>query len=954
MSAPDVRHISGMMTRMLVEHLVSRCEAGTAARVLREAGETRPIDELTSDATWSSYAEFRSLLEAAARVLGGVDHLRDVAAQTSLVAESSADYTNMLQTLGSPATLYADMGPTTRVLAPIVIIETQEVGPTEWIVRQRFEPGFEPYPEYCAFAAGLSTLTPVLFGYPPAAVVEETCTCHGAPWCSFRVSWRELDETERAAAFYETRAQVLDASLESLQDTLGELVSMEDVDQLLEHIVASVAGAVRAPAYLLALHHLPSVSRHLHSVGVEADEAERLAARALAGDISDSASHLVVDVASSRRSYGKLVALNRNTNGFFARERRSLEAYARFAAAALDSATALDESRRQAATSRALLDLASALADVTSTDGMGVRLANAVPLVIDCDRALVALFDEREPNATVIGGYGYPQEMYEQLTRDGLPAAPLLELIARADYHERDSSELVRAVMGVTGSLAAATTPIVSNGRTIGMIGACVTERPERLRHDPDLQLRLRGLASQASTALRMTQLLDALRHQALHDPLTGLPNRALIVDRAEQMLARSRHSRVPVAAMFIDLDGFKDVNDSLGHNVGDELLREVAQRLRRALRDTDTVARLGGDEFVALLEGLEQRAVEAASARVLSVLREPFVVRKDAPQQVMVSASIGIAMGERSSATELLRDADVALYAAKAAGKNQALTFHPSMRSSVDNRLALEGALRDALAHQQFFLVYQPTFDLSTLAVTGFEALLRWRRPDGEVVMPSVIIPALETSGMIEAVGRWVLHEACQEAVRLRALGHDLSMSVNISTRQLQSDALVDDVRDALAASGLPGALLELELSETSVMSDAPSIIDRLARVKGLGVRVAIDDFGTGYSSLAHLRQLPVDAIKIDRSFIASIADSPAADAVIDALVELGRTLGLDTLAEGIEEVGQLRFLQERDCDAGQGFLISQPLEASEVVDFLASYRPNAPATVPRRTRSS
>jgi diguanylate cyclase (GGDEF)-like protein len=931
-----------MMTRMLFEHLVSRSDPGTAAQVLRVAGESRSLEELTSDTSWSTYDEFRRLLEATAHVLGGVDRIRAITEQTSIVAESSADYTNVLQTLGSPATLYADMGPTTRVLAPIVMVETEEVGPTEWIFRQRFEPGFAPFPEYCAFAAGLSTLTPALFGYPPATVVEESCTCNGDPWCSFRVTWEELDDTARAAAFYETRSQLLDASLESLQDTLGELVSMDDVDQLLEHVVASVAGAVRAPAYILALHPLPSVSRLIHFVGIDAARAASLAERLLTDDVPDGDANLVVEVASSRRSYGKLVAMNRSANGFFPRERRSLQAYARFAAAALDSATALDESRRQAATSRALLDLASALADVTSTEGMGVRLANAVPLVIDCDRALVVLFSEDHLNAQVIGAFGYAPEMYEHLMREGLDAAPLVQLIGEADYHERDSSEVVSTVMGVTGWLAAATTPIVSNGETIGMISACVTERAERLRNDPDLQLRLRGLASQASTALRMTQLLDALRHQALHDPLTGLPNRALIVDRAEQMLARSRYSRVPVAALFIDLDGFKMVNDSLGHNVGDELLREVAQRLRRALRDTDTVARLGGDEFVALLEGLGPRAVEVACKRVLAVLREPFVGRGNAGQPVVVSASIGIAIGERSSAAELLRDADIALYAAKAAGKNQALTFHPDMRSSVDNRLALDCALRDAILYEQFFLVYQPTFDLSTLEVTGLEALLRWRHPNGDVVMPSVIIPALESSGLIEQVGRWALIEACREAARLRAGGHELSMSVNISTRQLQSDALIADVRDALSASGLPGTMLELEFTETAVMSDTPSIIDRLQQVKRLGVRIAIDDFGTGYSSLTHLRQLPVDAIKIDRAFVASIADSPAADAVINALVELGRTLGLDTLAEGIEEVAQLRFLQERDCDSGQGFLISKPLDAHEVLGFLNSYRPS------------
>jgi diguanylate cyclase (GGDEF)-like protein len=429
------------------------------------------------------------------------------------------------------------------------------------------------------------------------------------------------------------------------------------------------------------------------------------------------------------------------------------------------------------------------------------------------------------------------------------------------------------------------------------------------------------------------------LRHQALHDALTGLPNRVLALDRAEQMLARARRQHVPVAALYVDIDGFKHVNDTFGHAAGDELLRIVAMRLAGVVREGDTAARLSGDEFVVLVEGSALDAgAELVAERLLEVLRQPYDIDMNGElgRQLSITPSIGVASGLRGDAVELLRDADLALYEAKAAGRNCYVLFESGMQTAAQDKLTLEMELAEALKNKQLFLLYQPTFDLQSESVIGVEALIRWRHPTREIIPPVEFIPLAEESGLIVPIGRWVLQEACRQAATWHEQGHRIGMSVNVSGRQLDHDKLIEDVRHALENSGLEPNALTLEITETTLMRDAEATARRLRELKQLGVRIAIDDFGTGYSSLAYLRQFPVDALKIDRSFIGGIAASKEAAALIRTLVQLGKTLQIETLAEGIEDQVQLETLQREHCDHGQGFLFSRPLEVSAVEAFL------------------
>jgi len=431
----------------------------------------------------------------------------------------------------------------------------------------------------------------------------------------------------------------------------------------------------------------------------------------------------------------------------------------------------------------------------------------------------------------------------------------------------------------------------------------------------------------------------------ATHDALTGLPNRTLILDRTEQLIARARREHQLCAALFVDLDGFKGVNDGLGHRAGDELLRSVAARLESTIREADTLGRLGGDEFVILADGIALAAgPELVAERILDALKEPFEIDAAHNGRVAITASIGIAMADGHGAADLLREADIAMYRAKLAGKNRYMVYETGMQDQVHSRMELEMDLREALTKNEFYVVYQPMFNLEELAPIRMEALLRWRRPHARPAGPDQFVPLLEESGLIAEVGRWVLREACECCARWAREGLEIGVAVNVSAVQLEHDRFVQDVSDALAESGIDPGSLTIEITETALMRDADKTAERLRTVKGLGVRLSIDDFGTGYSSLAYLQRFPVDELKIDRSFISQLESTTQRDALIRTFVQLGRSLRIETIAEGIEDQGQLSRLQAEQCDIGQGFLFARPMEADACREFVEQWTGTTP----------
>lgn len=452
---------------------------------------------------------------------------------------------------------------------------------------------------------------------------------------------------------------------------------------------------------------------------------------------------------------------------------------------------------------------------------------------------------------------------------------------------------------------------------------------------------RLMAMLQDVTERKRMERELE---RQAFQDELTGLANRVLFRDRLQHALERRGRSNAQVAVLLLDLDGFKRVNDSLGHAAGDELLRSIGHRIGACVRAGETVARLGGDEFAIVIESAQdEHEPQELAERLLRTVAMPVIV---ASREVVVNVSIGIAMADVTDDSDtVLRNADTAMYAAKSVGKHCARTFDPSMHANALVRMELEQDLRQALANDEFQLFFQPLVHLRTGALRGFEALVRWKHPRRGLVSPAEFLPVVEETGMIVPLGRWVLREAC---FRAAAWPHDPStgnptVSVNLAARQIDHPALLDEVRSALADSGLAPHRLMLEITESEIMRSPEIARERLQQLRALGIRVAIDDFGTGYSSLSHLQYFPVDELKIDRSFVSRLREGDRELSFVRTIVALAQSLDVEIVAEGIEHVMERDALASLGCHIGQGYLYARPLDAIGLASYLALHAPRA-----------
>jgi diguanylate cyclase (GGDEF)-like protein/PAS domain S-box-containing protein len=460
----------------------------------------------------------------------------------------------------------------------------------------------------------------------------------------------------------------------------------------------------------------------------------------------------------------------------------------------------------------------------------------------------------------------------------------------------------------------------------------------------------VQALAHVLADALERQSTEDAILHRALHDPLTGLPNRLLFLDRLEHTLKRLRRQpRSLAAVLFLDLDHFKLVNDSMGHHAGDELLAAVAARLKHALRPSDTVARFGGDEFGLVLDEINtERDAIAAAERIAAVFARPFVLGAD---EHFVTTSIGIALAEGGEAPdELIRDADAAMYRAKERGRARYELFDEMTRGRAIARLRVENDLRRAVERDELLLAYQPMVSLHDESIVGVEALIRWEHPGRGLIPPDEFIPVAEETGLIERIGHWVLDRACRQAAQWARAHQDVApvgIAVNLSPLQLAQRGFPEVVADVLHGSGLDPASLSLEITETVLLDEADVIAENLLALKSLGVRLVLDDFGTGYSSLSYLTRLPLDALKVDRSFVDGLGTEPSDSAITEAIVGMARALSLVVVGEGIETDVQASELRRLRCGLGQGNLFSPPVAASEISRMLnagADWRTAAP----------
>ncbi len=450
------------------------------------------------------------------------------------------------------------------------------------------------------------------------------------------------------------------------------------------------------------------------------------------------------------------------------------------------------------------------------------------------------------------------------------------------------------------------------------------------------------GVVLNARDVTEQVALQGQLTHQAFHDPLTDLANRALFRDRVEHTLDRRPSPEHSIAVLFLDIDDFKTVNDSLGHSAGDKLLVELAERIRSSARAGDTAARLGGDEFAVLLE--DPKDAEAVATRISGALGDPFVIDD---KEVFVTVSVGISISElaHGGADELLRNADAAMYVAKSRGKGRSIVFHPAMHQRALRRLDLEAELRRAIDRQEFRLHYQPLVKLDSGEIVGFEALVRWVHPERGLIGPAEFISVAEDTGLIRPIGRWVVHEATRQVSMWQAkYGQQrLGMSINLSAQELSARGLIDDIRHALAESGVDPATIVFEMTEGVLMTDTKATIAKLDELKRLGVRLAVDDFGTGFSSLSYLRGFPIDSIKIAKPFLDGIPEGEQETALVRGIVELGHNLELEVVAEGVERTEQWDTLRDMGCDVVQGYLLARPQGTERIEQLVADIRHRA-----------
>ncbi len=674
-------------------------------------------------------------------------------------------------------------------------------------------------------------------------------------------------------------------------------------------------------------------------------------------------SMIVVPLVYEDSVLGVLQLIRLGRDAFDGTDLRLAEIVGAQAAVALSNARQLEELERRGAalerrlaSQRQLLAITERLVLTRDQNQIFDAIADTLADVVPHDTLTIYLVD-RTHNFLV------PMFARDEYAEAILATRPALGAGITGDVIEKGEAERIADTSTDRRAVDIAGTPqdehealIVAPVRSLeGVIGALNLYRRESSFDDEDLEL-VKLFANHVAIALENAAAHERLMSAAVTDPLTGLPNRRLFADRIEHALARRVRSGTRTAVLFLDLDRFKLVNDGLGHAAGDAVLKMVGARLNGGLRAGDTVARLGGDEFGILLEDVKSMTEATATAqRVLASLAKPLELNG---REVSVRASIGLALdqaGDDVSADELLRDADTAMYRAKANGRGGLAVFEPSMLAHQLARLELDAELRSAVEHDELFVVYQPIVDLVTGGTAAVEALVRWHNPTRGRLDPSDFINVSEESGQIVAIGSWVVNEACQQARQWQqevGAGQLLNLSVNTSAREVFEPNFVRGIESALAVSGLAANCLTLEITESMMLGDETKSIAALRELRRIGVHIVIDDFGTGYSALSYLNQLPVDGLKIDRSFIRGLGVEREKTAIVSATIAFAHGLGLVVTAEGIETEQQLQHLIALDCNLGQGFLFAQPLDRMTMGARLSSEYP-VPARRSNRRRA-
>ncbi len=951
---------STITTRLLLRVVAERGGERAVGRVLERAQLADRRAHLESLRGRVPYEAKLRLFDAAAHELG--DPRIGLALGRAAVTDPAvAALRRLLTTFGSPERLLRQVSRISTRLDSSAVFRCESAGDGRAALTWQVLGPHRANRVDCDYNLSLLRKAPVLFGLPPAVVEHWTCQVDGAPRCEYSVTWEVTARRPRRGLRArppvvrepaEAPATDAEQRLHDLQDAVTDLVSGDSLEDTLDRVASRADHAVHAPGHVLDVR-LPQGGRHLRSRGTGASVLAALGDRRLAPGSHriGGMSVLAVPVTSATRDYGVLAIVAWPGQETFPGDVELLTAYARHAAVAIQTAAALAEAREQEETARLLLTVSRSLAGRAGAQQIAQTVADAVPRLSGADRSAVALWEPGMQAVWNAGLSGWPPDLSARgagLVTSAEDCPELRELVAVGApmLVDRASSPWAAEVLTDFGVTAMAGVPIKVDDRLVGIVLAYWADTAPPSALDEVTTERMWGLAGLAGVALDNAQLLDEIRHQALHDPLTGLPNRALVEARAHAALTRAGRPPVRTALLFCDVDRLRRINDSLGHGAEDEVLREVARRLRWVVREQDTVARYSGDEFVVLLPGAAEPAAREVAERMHRALSTPLRVEG---QDLFVELAIGLAVTEADGepGDDAVRRAWNTLvdHAADHArrGRNGS-TPGPDDRSR--ERLRLETDLHGAVERGEVVVHLQPQVDLASGRIVAVEALARWHHPELGSVPPNVFVPVAETSGQIRALGEHVLREACGTVARWRSEGLDLEVAVNVSAVQLTDPSFTALVQGVLAETGLPGSRLTLEVTESQVLSETAAEHGHLERLRALGVGVSVDDFGTGYSSLAQLHRLPVTEMKVDRSFIADL-DGDASAPFVAGIVGLGHGLGLRVVAEGIETPEQAQALRAMGCHRAQGYFFGRPAAPDAVhAQILAAL---APVAVPR-----
>ncbi|MEA3019426.1 MAG: hypothetical protein QOI47_950, partial [Actinomycetota bacterium] len=866
--ADHPREIAGAIPQSFLMYVRRARGSESAARVASSIGLS--VAELRAT-TWFTTDEALTVAKAAAEECGD-DDIGRRAAEAIWITLYETGMVDFLVSTGSPLaaiTTMCEYGTRTSTNRDHTVVDS---GDDFAIVESRYMDLSVEDRIFCSFAAAVYSLVPSPFGFA-GTTAEVECQLRGDPVCRFEIRWqpdpRALAPDVLASA---ARHNGMLITYDQMRTMAGDLAGARDVPEALDHIVTQANLALAAPRYLLSVSIDDDDSPQLRHLGFPEDcDIAAIAPQVLTDTYPDHAV-LLVDVVSGRHAYGRLAAIYPAGRTFGDAERRIFEGYAAHAAGALDAIVALDTARRNRDTSVALLELARILAEVTTSDQMVERLAGAIIPVVACTSSSVWLGERDSFALAAVAGAGVqPAGAKPLLSPTDVRAVAAASMAGRpviVDAHAAPAAVL--ASLGDIELTRVALAPIVVRQELLGVAVAGFVAS-DGVTRDRDLLERLAALTDHAATALDNARLLERVNHNALHDTLTGLPNRTLIEDRVDAVLRRAGRTDTWPSLLFIDLDRFKNVNDTLGHGAGDDLIRQVGARLNSVMRESDTLGRLGGDEFVVLLDGPESVAnAELVAERIGTALRAPFVV---AERELFISCSIGIASAPRDGTTyeRLLQHADVAMYDAKDGGRGTFAVYAPPLSGPRRASLDLESRLHRAVENGELVVLFQPQVDLRTSAVIGTEALVRWDHPELGRLAPDRFLPLAEASGVIVEIDRWVRAEAFAQTRRWIDAGLDLRIAVNLSTRDLHKRGLADEIAAEVVAAGIPAGSVEVEVTDRVVMADdtLPAVVQRL---RDVGLRVAIDDFGTGSSVLGRLRSCSLNTLKIDRSFVSEI----------------------------------------------------------------------------------